>query len=247
MGRKRIGILTGGGDVPGLNSVIKSVVYRGHEHGLDVVGIRRGFEGLTHLDLDSAASRARFIMELDRENCRTIDRTGGTVLHTSRTGPTKVRHLPPHLVGKDLAATEGPHGTTYDLTPQVLKNLDRLGIDSLLCIGGDGTITSAAHLASQGVKVIAIPKTMDNDVQHTEYCIGFSTAITRASDAIERQRGGRGEPWSQAPDRAVQAARAGPAPLASGRERRSPRAMRPPPRGGLAVRSIAIPDLFVRP
>jgi len=188
MRRKRIGILTGGGDVPGLNSVIKSVVYRGYEHGLDVVGIRRGFEGLTHVDLDSSASRARFIMDLDRENCRTIDRTGGTVLHTSRTGPTKVKNLPPHLVGKDLVATTGPHGTTYDLTPQVLRNIDRLGIDSLLCIGGDGTITSAAHLASHGVKVIAIPKTMDNDVQNTEYCIGFSTAITRASDAIERQR-----------------------------------------------------------
>jgi 6-phosphofructokinase len=188
MARKRIGILTGGGDVPGLNSVIKSVVYRGYEHGLDVVGIRRGFEGLTHVDLDSAASRARFVMELDRENTRTIDRTGGTVLHTSRTGPTMVRDLPPHLVGKDLAATVGPHGTTYDLTPQVLRNLDRLGIDSLLCIGGDGTLTSAAHLANQGVKVIAIPKTMDNDVQSTEYCIGFSTAITRATAAIERQR-----------------------------------------------------------
>ena len=189
MRRKRIGILTGGGDVPGLNSVIKSVVYRGHEHGLDVVGIRRGFEGLTHVDLDSSASRARFVMDLDRENTRTIDRTGGTILHTSRTGPTKVKHLPPHLEGrKDLAATEGPNGTTYDLTPQVLKNLQRLGIDSLLCIGGDGTLTSASHLASHGVKVIAIPKTMDNDVQGTEYCIGFSTAISRASAAIERQR-----------------------------------------------------------
>ena len=188
MGRKRIGILTGGGDVPGLNSVIKSVVYRGYEHGLDVVGIRLGFEGLINVDLDSAASRARFIMELDQENCRTIDRTGGTILHTSRTGPTKVQKLPPHLEGKDVAATEGPNGVTYDLTPQVLKNLDRLGIESLLCIGGDGTITSASHLASKGVKVIAIPKTMDNDVQGTEYCIGFSTAITRACDAVERQR-----------------------------------------------------------
>jgi 6-phosphofructokinase len=188
MGRKRIGILTGGGDVPGLNSVIKSVVSRGYEHGLDVVGIRRGFEGLTHVDLDSAASRARFIIDLDRDNCRTIDRTGGTVLHTSRTGPTRVKKLPPHLEGTDLRATEGPHGTSYDLTPQVLKNLERLGIESLLCIGGDGTLTSAAHLADQGVKVIAIPKTMDNDVQDTEYCIGFSTAITRACDAIERQR-----------------------------------------------------------
>jgi len=189
MGRRRIGILTGGGDVPGLNSVIKSVVSRGHEHGLDVLGIRRGFEGLTHVDLDSTASRQRWLMELDRERTRTIDRSGGTILHTSRTGPTRVKHLPPHLVGSpDLVATEGPGGTTYDLTPQVLKNLDRLGIDSLLCIGGDGTITSAAHLASHGVKVIAIPKTMDNDVQGTEYCIGFSTAISRASAAIDRQR-----------------------------------------------------------
>jgi ATP-dependent phosphofructokinase / diphosphate-dependent phosphofructokinase len=189
MGRRRIGILTGGGDVPGLNSVIKSVVSRGHEHGLDVVGIRRGFEGLTHVDLDSSSSRDRWIMELDRDRTRTIDRTGGTILHTSRTGPTRVKHLPSHLVGrKDLTATEGPNGTTYDLTPQVLQNLERLGIDSLLCIGGDGTLTSAAHLASHGVKVIAIPKTMDNDVQGTEYCIGFSTAISRASAAIERQR-----------------------------------------------------------
>ncbi len=188
MRRKRIGILTGGGDVPGLNSVIKSVVYRGYEYGLDVVGIRRGFEGLTHVDLDTSASRERYVIDLDRDNCRTIDRTGGTVLHTSRTGPTKVKRLPPHLVGKDLPTSEGPNGTTYDLTAQVLRNLERLGIESLLCIGGDGTLTSAAHLAGQGVKIIAIPKTMDNDVQNTEYCIGFSTAITRATDAIERQR-----------------------------------------------------------
>ncbi len=189
MGRRRIGILTGGGDVPGLNSVIKSVVWRGHEHGLEVVGIRRGFEGLTHLDLDSAASRARWLMELDRDRTRTIDRTGGTILHTSRTGPTRVRHLPPHLEGRDdLVASEGPGGPTYDLTPQVLDNVERLGLDSLLCIGGDGTLTSAAHLAGQGVKVVAIPKTMDNDVRGTEYCIGFSTAISRASAAIERQR-----------------------------------------------------------
>jgi 6-phosphofructokinase 1 len=188
MKRKRIGILTGGGDVPGLNSVIKSVVYRGHEYGLDVVGIRKGFEGLTHVDLDHSASRDRWIVELDRENCRTIDRTGGTILHTSRTGPTKVSRLPPHLEGKDFPATPGPAGLTYDLTSQVLRNLERLDIDSLLCIGGDGTLTSAAHLVAQGVKVVAIPKTMDNDVQSTEYCIGFSTAITRATDAVERQR-----------------------------------------------------------
>jgi 6-phosphofructokinase 1 len=188
MKKKRIAILTGGGDVPGLNSVIKSVVYRGYEHGLEVVGIRRGFEGLTHLDLDDPVSRARYVVELDRDNCRTIDRSGGTILHTSRVGPTRVRDLPPHLLGKPLPASEGPGGTTYDLTGQVLANLERLGIDSLLTIGGDGTLTSAAHLWRQGVKVIGIPKTMDNDVQSTEYCIGFSTAITRATDAVERQR-----------------------------------------------------------
>jgi 6-phosphofructokinase 1 len=187
MARRRIGILTGGGDVPGLNSVIKSVVYSGWEHGLDVVGLRRGFEGLTHVDLDSTASRDHYVLELNRENCRTIDRTGGTVLHTSRTGPTKVKKLPPHLEGK-VKPNEGPNGASYDLTEIVLKNLERLGLDSLLCIGGDGTLTSAAKLASRGVKIVAIPKTMDNDVQGTEYCVGFSTAITRASDAIDRQR-----------------------------------------------------------
>jgi 6-phosphofructokinase 1 len=188
MSKRRIGILTGGGDVPGLNSVIKSVVYRGYEHDLEVVGIRRGFEGLTHVDLDDRASRSRYIVELDRENTRTIDRSGGTVLHTSRVGPTKVRDLPAHLRGKSLPSTTGPNGTTYDLTGQVLENIEKLGLSSLLTIGGDGTLTSAAHLSRQGVRVIAIPKTMDNDVQDTEYCVGFSTAITRATDAVERQR-----------------------------------------------------------
>ncbi len=188
MARRRIGILTGGGDVPGLNSVIKSVVYRGWERGLEVVGIRKGFEGLTHLDFDDPASRARYVIELNRDNTRTIDRHGGTVLHSSRVGPTKVRDLPPHLVGKDLPSSEGKGGRTYDLTAQVLENLDRLAVDSLIVIGGDGTLKSAAQLDRQGVKVMGIPKTMDNDVQNTEYCIGFSTAITRATDAIDRQR-----------------------------------------------------------
>jgi ATP-dependent phosphofructokinase / diphosphate-dependent phosphofructokinase len=186
--RKRIGILTGGGDVPGLNSVIKSVVYRGWENGLEVTGIRRGFEGLTHVDLDDPYSKSRYIIPLDRENCRTIDRHGGTMLHTSRVGPTMVKKLPPHLVNAGVPARPGPNGPSWDLTPQVLKNIERLGIEYLICIGGDGTLTSAALLNSLGVKVIGIPKTMDNDVQGTEYCIGFSTAITRATDAIERQR-----------------------------------------------------------
>jgi 6-phosphofructokinase 1 len=188
MRRKRIGILTGGGDVPGLNSVIKSVVYRGYENDCEVVGIRKGWEGLTHLDLDDPASKARYIWHLDRENTRTIDRSGGTVLHSSRTNPTRIKKLPPHLQPSDLAASRDVKGVTYDLTPQVLKNLERLGIDYLLAIGGDDTLSYAAELARRGCRVIAIPKTMDNDVQSTEYCIGFSTAITRATDAIERQR-----------------------------------------------------------
>jgi 6-phosphofructokinase len=192
MANKRIGILTGGGDVPGLNSVIKSVVYRGNEIGFDVIGIRRGWEGLTHVRLDEQASRERYIWPLNRENTRTIDRTGGTVLHTSRTNPSKMKTLPEHLKGMDFPKSETTKGgqtvTVYDVTPQVLKNLNALGIEELIAIGGDDTLSYAARLEKEGVKVIAIPKTMDNDVRNTEYCIGFSTAITRASDAIERQR-----------------------------------------------------------
>src|SRR5512147_113077 len=188
MRRKRIGILTGGGDVPGLNSVIKSVVYRGFENSCDVIGVRKGWEGLTHVDLDDPASKSRYIWHLDRDNTRTIDRSGGTVLHSSRTNPARIKKLPEHLKGADIPAVRDVKGVTYDLTPQVLRNLERLGIESLLAIGGDDTLSYAAELARRGCKVIAIPKTMDNDVQSTEYCIGFSTAITRASDAIERQR-----------------------------------------------------------
>jgi len=188
MKKRRIGILTGGGDVPGLNSVIKSVAYRGWENGLDVVGIRKGFEGLTHVDLDDPASRARYVLDLNRENTRTIDRHGGTILHSSRLGPSKVRTLPGHLEGRDFPSSQGKGGLTYDLTSHVLGNIERLGIDALIAIGGDGTLKSAAQLERLGVKVIGIPKTMDNDVQSTEYCIGFSTAITRATAAIDRQR-----------------------------------------------------------
>ena len=188
MKKRRIGILTGGGDVPGLNSVIKSVLYRGWENGVEVVGIRKGFEGLTHLDLDDPASRARYVLDLNRENTLTIDRSGGTILHTSRVGPSTVRNLPPHLAGRVFPSSLGKGGLTHDLTSQVLENLERLGIDSLIAIGGDGTLKSAAQLERLGVKVMGIPKTMDNDVQSTEYCVGFSTAITRATAAIDRQR-----------------------------------------------------------
>ena len=192
MTAKRIGILTGGGDVPGLNSVIKSVVYRAAEIGCEVTGIRRGWEGLTHVDLKDPASRARYIQPLNRENTRTIDRTGGTYLHSSRTNPTKMAKLPPVLAGQQFEARQstkkGVTSTVYDVTPAVLKNIETIGLEYLIAIGGDDTLSYAAELNRHGMKVVAVPKTMDNDVRNTEYCIGFSTAITRAMDAIERQR-----------------------------------------------------------
>jgi 6-phosphofructokinase 1 len=192
MAKKRIGILTGGGDVPGLNSVIKTVTYRSSEDDIEVVGLRRGWEALTHLDCDDPASRHRYIMPLDRENTRTIDRRGGTALHSSRTNPSNMQKLPDHLAGENFPASlnceSGNASERWDLSQQVLTNLTALGIDHLIVIGGDDTLGYAAKLDDLGVKVVAIPKTMDNDVRNTEYCIGFSTAITRASDAIQRQR-----------------------------------------------------------
>jgi 6-phosphofructokinase len=180
----RIGILTGGGDVPGLNSVIKEVVYRGTENRCEIVGIRRGWEGLTHLNPDDPATKKHYILPLDRANTRTIDRFGGTMLHSSRTNPTKMKALPPFLSPANFTEKNG----RWDLTPHVLQNLQWLKLDYLIAIGGDDTLSYASLLDQRGVKVIAIPKTMDNDVRNTEYCIGFSTAITRAMDAIQRQR-----------------------------------------------------------
>jgi 6-phosphofructokinase len=188
MTTKRIGILTGGGDVPGLNSVIKSVTYRASELGIDVLGIRRGWEGLTHVrpggDLDP-----EYLRPLDRRNTRTIDRTGGTILHTSRTNPARMPEasLPDWL---PVAAAERfrRDDGRYDLTPLVVDHLETLGVDALVAIGGDDTLSFARILGDVGFPVIAIPKTMDNDVQGTEYCIGFSSAITRAKELIDRQR-----------------------------------------------------------
>ena len=192
MATKRIGILAGGGDVPGLNSVIKAVVYRAAELGCEVVGIRRGWEGLTHVNLNDPASKAHYILPLNRENTRTIDRTGGTFLHSSRTNPTRMKNLPPVLQAQKFEAKEstekGVTSTAFDVTPAVLKNIDMLALDYLIPIGGDDTLSYAAELDRKDIKVIAVPKTMDNDVRNTEYCIGFSTAITSAMDAIERQR-----------------------------------------------------------
>jgi ATP-dependent phosphofructokinase / diphosphate-dependent phosphofructokinase len=188
----KIGMLTGGGDVPGLNSVIKNVVYRGTNDGHSIVGIRRGWEGLTHVNFDDPDSVHRYILPLTRENTRTIDRTGGTFIHSSRTNPSRMKKVPEFLAGKSFPQAEttkkGVTSTTYDLSTQVLGNLEHLEIDHLVAIGGDDTLSYAAHLDKLGVKVTCIPKTMDNDVRHTEYCIGFSTAISRATDAINRQR-----------------------------------------------------------
>jgi 6-phosphofructokinase 1 len=175
--------------VPGLNSVIKSVVYRSSELGYTVVGLRRGWEGLTHVNLEDPASRARYVLPLNRQNTRTIDRTGGTYLHTSRTSPSRMTKLPPVLAGQDFpTATSASGSVTYDVTRAVQKNIETLGLDHLIAIGGDDTLSYAAELARRGTPVMAVPKTMDNDVRDTEYCIGFSTAVTRAIDAIERQR-----------------------------------------------------------
>src|SRR6202158_3278758 len=147
---KRVGILTGGGDVPGLNSVIKSVVYRGTEIGCEVIGIRRGWEGLTHLDLQDPASQSRYILPLTRENTRTIDRTGGTFLHSSRTNPVKMRKLPDFLKTDDFPSNQVTKGrvtsTGFDISKQVLKNLEQLDLQYLIAIGGDDTLSYAAHL-----------------------------------------------------------------------------------------------------
>ena len=189
MAKKKIGVLTGGGDVPGLNAVIKSVVYGATSTGdFEVVGIRRGWMGLTHANLESGLD-PEYFLPLDRENTRTVDRSGGTFLHTSRTKPSKMRvdKLPEHVRTK-LGSLKEVEAGVVDLTPVVLENLQKVGIDYLLAIGGDDTLSYASVLDGQGFPVVAVPKTMDNDVRGTEYCIGFSTALTRAVDALRRQR-----------------------------------------------------------
>ncbi|MDZ7636912.1 MAG: 6-phosphofructokinase [Bryobacterales bacterium] len=144
------------------------------------------------MNLEDFSSTQRYILPLNRENTRTIDRTGGTFLHSSRTNPSKMKSVPDFLNADDHSKAEvtksGSTFMAYDLSKKVLKTLEDLRLDYLVCIGGDDTLSYAARLHELGFKVIAIPKTMDNDVRNTEYCIGFSTAITRAKDAIQRQR-----------------------------------------------------------
>jgi 6-phosphofructokinase len=180
----RIGICTGGGDVPGLNPCIKAVVNRVADGGHEVIGIRRGWAGLLESDPDDADSLAANTRPLTPAAVRTIDRTGGTVLHTSRTNPGRVKPgaVPPFLAGE--AVGEGP----FDFTPHVVRVVERLGLDALIPIGGDDTLSYGLRMHDEGVPVIAIPKTMDNDVHGTDYCIGFSTAITRGVEFIHALR-----------------------------------------------------------
>jgi 6-phosphofructokinase 1 len=180
----RIGILTGGGDVPGLNPCIKSVVNRVADQGHEVVGFRRGWGGLLNSNPDDPDSIAENTIALDSDVVRTVDRTGGTFLHTSRTNPGKVRtsEIPDFL--KDTISGDGPH----DMTAHSLAVLDALGVDVLIPIGGDDTLSYGLRMHEEGVPVVAIPKTMDNDVHGTDYCIGFSTAVTRGVEFIHNLR-----------------------------------------------------------
>ncbi len=180
----RIGILTGGGDVPGLNAAIKAVVNRAAEQGHEVLGLRRGWAGLLYVDPGDPDSLTEFSLRLDPAWVRTIDRSGGTVLHSSRTHPGKVKasDVPEFLTPPP--DTEPP----YDFTPHAIEVLDAYGIDVLIPIGGDDTLSYGLRLHNEGVPVIAIPKTMDNDVHGTDYCIGFSTAVTRGVQFVNSLR-----------------------------------------------------------
>lgn len=169
-----IGILTGGGDVPGLNPAIRAVTIRAIREGYQVIGLRRGWAGIIELIRDKKVDNSYNYQILTEEIVNKAGRTGGTFLHSSRTRPSHVpqSNIPDHL--KDKYTDE-----LNDLTPEVIKNLDWLGIDYLIPIGGDDTLSYAVHLYENGVKVVGIPKTMDNDVPGTDYCIGFSTCVTR--------------------------------------------------------------------
>ncbi len=169
-----IGILTGGGDVPGLNPAIRAITFRAIREGYKVIGIRRGWAGLVDLVPDPTADNSRHIQVLSQEIVNRAGRTGGTFLHTSRTRPS---HLPKSIVPFHLQSDYNEE--INDVTPAVLDNIEFLGIDYLIPIGGDDTLSYAKRLHEAGVKIVAIPKTMDNDVPGTDYCIGFSTCVTR--------------------------------------------------------------------
>lgn len=187
--KKRIGVLTGGGDVPGLNPAIKEVVLNALDADYEVIGIRRGWGGLLWYNLDEPATHDYYIKKLGRNDVRSIDRTGGTFLHTSRTNPQNVRSkdVPDFLKNSSLGVEIDDKGT-MDFSAHILKVLDHLGIEVLVTIGGDDTLSYSVRLNREGFPVVGIPKTMDNDVFGTDYCIGFSTAVTRSVDLITQLR-----------------------------------------------------------
>ena len=176
---KRIGILTGGGDVPGLNATIKAFVWRMLDEPCEIIGLRRGWASLLNIIPDPEADNSAWILPLTRVLTRAIDRTGGTILHTSRINPSisKAEHIPPHLVTE---RGEPDDRGRYDLTRAAMRAVEFLGLDCLVALGGDGTLTFARRLHQEGVPLVAIPKTMDNDVFGTDYSLGFSSAVTRS-------------------------------------------------------------------
>jgi len=180
----RVAILTGGGDVPGLNASIKAFVNRVTSEGHQVVGLRRGWAALVDTQPEDPDSIARQTVKLDPKAVRTIDRSGGTFLHTSRTNPSRVaaKDVP------DFLRDEYRGDDRQDLTPHALRVLEALGVEAIVPIGGDDTLSYAARLHKEGFPVVGIPKTMDNDVHGTDYCIGFSTAVTRSVDFIHNLR-----------------------------------------------------------
>jgi ATP-dependent phosphofructokinase / diphosphate-dependent phosphofructokinase len=178
-----IAILTGGGDVPGLNPAIRAITIRAVREGYKVIGIRRGWAGLVDLVPDKDADNSANVQVLTEEVVNRAARTGGTFLHSSRTRPS---HLPRTFVPEHLR--DRYTNDINDVTPEVLKNLDFLGVDYLIPIGGDDTLSYADRLHNEGLKVVAIPKTMDNDVPGTDYCIGFSTCVTRTIEMTHRLR-----------------------------------------------------------
>lgn len=179
----RIGILTGGGDVPGLNPAVRAVTIRAIREGYEVIGIRRGWGGMIDIQRDDSYDNSKNFFKLTEDVVNRTGRTGGTFLHSSRTKASKVpkESVPDHL--KDKYKDD-----INDLTEEVLKNIDYMGLDYLIPIGGDDTLSYGVHLHNQGMKVIAIPKTMDNDVPGTDYCLGFSTCITRTIEMTHMLR-----------------------------------------------------------
>lgn len=183
MRKKTVAILTGGGDVPGLNPAIRAITVRALRDGYRVLGIRRGWAGLVDLVREPEADNSDCVTELTEDRVNRAARTGGTFLHTSRTNPQRLPQtaLPPHLAGRYA-------GSTVDVTPDVLRNIEYLEIDALIPIGGDDTLSYAQRLQREGMKIVAIPKTMDNDVPGTDYAIGFSTCVTRTVELTHRLR-----------------------------------------------------------